>query len=608
MPPEQLQGESVDARADIYSIGTILYEMGTDRRAFPQELPSRVIDAILHHSPVTPRALNSRISPELERIVLKCLDKDPGQRFQSAKELLVDLRRLDASMSHRPAFPQPPPLKPKGVRWVVVYSLVALLAIPVTLIAVNLHGWRDHLMGRPRAANIRSLAVLPFVNFSGDADQDYFADGMTDALINDLGQIGALRVISRTSVMSYKGVKRSLPDIARQLHVDAVVEGSVRRNENRVQINVQLVQASTDLQLWGRSYEEDPRDILTLQNTAARAIADEIQIKLTPQEQARLASTREVNPAAHEAYLKGNYLKLGTQEQRERSKQYLEEAIRIDPNYAPAYAGLADHYWSAQELHPRAAMPEAEKYALKALELDPNLAHAHLALGAIRFYGDWDWEGADREFKRAIELNPGDSEAHRTYAFYLSALSREGEADSEIRRAEDLDPLYIATQVTAGWVFYFARRYDQAIEQCQRALELDPNSAGGYDCLGSAYLAKGMHEQAIAACRQAVILSANAPARAVGLGQAYALAGKNPEAREVLKGLRREATHGYLPPFFLAKLSVALGEHEQALTWLEESYAERDPYLAWLKIERGFDPLRKDPRFQDLLRRVGFSP
>ncbi|MGC1485537.1 MAG: tetratricopeptide repeat protein [Candidatus Acidiferrum sp.] len=253
-------------------------------------------------------------------------------------------------------------------------------------------------------------------------------------------------------------------------------------------------------------------------------------------------------------------------------------------------------------------MPEAEKYALKALELDPNLAHAHLALGAIRFYGDWDWEGADREFKRAIELNPGDSEAHRTYAFYLSALSREGEADSEIRRAEDLDPLYIATQVTAGWVFYFARRYDQAIEQCQRALELDPNSAGGYDCLGSAYLAKGMHEQAIAACRQAVILSANAPARAVGLGQAYALAGKNPEAREVLKGLRREATHGYLPPFFLAKLSVALGEHEQALTWLEESYAERDPYLAWLKIERGFDPLRKDPRFQDLLRRVGFSP
>ncbi len=318
MPPEQLQGESVDARADIYSIGTILYEMGTDRRAFPQELPSRVIDAILHHSPVTPRALNSRISPELERIVLKCLDKDPGQRFQSAKELLVDLRRLDASMSHRPAFPQPPPLKPKGVRWVVVYSLVALLAIPVTLIAVNLHGWRDHLMGRPRAANIRSLAVLPFVNFSGDADQDYFADGMTDALINDLGQIGALRVISRTSVMSYKGVKRSLPDIARQLHVDAVVEGSVRRNENRVQINVQLVQASTDLQLWGRSYEEDPRDILTLQNTAARAIADEIQIKLTPQEQARLASTREVNPAAHEAYLKGNYLKLGTQEQRER--------------------------------------------------------------------------------------------------------------------------------------------------------------------------------------------------------------------------------------------------------------------------------------------------
>ncbi len=608
MPPEQLQGESVDARADIYTIGAVLYEMATDRRAFPEELPSRVIDAILHHPPVAPRALNPRISPELERIILKCLDKDPGRRFQSAKELLVDLGRLDVYGSNRLASPPTSRLKSRRTPWLVACFFAVLLAIPVGLIGMNLHGWRDRLMGRPRPAQIRSLAVLPFVNFSGDTTQDYFADGMTEALITDLGQIHALRVISRTSVMRYKAAPKPLSEIARELKVDAIVEGSVSRSGDVAQVTARLVYAPTDAQLWSKSYQRDLQNVLALQGEVAGAIVHEIDITLTPQEQARLASTPEVNPVAHEAYLKGNYLRLGTQEQRERSKEYFEEAIRIDPNYAPAYAGLADHYWSAQELHPRAAMPEAEKYALKALELDPNLAHAHLALGAIRFYGDWDWKGADREFKRAIELNPGDSEAHRTYAFYLSALTREEEAIAEIRRAEDLDPLYIATQVTAGWVFYFARRYDQAIEQCQKALELDPNSAGGYDCLGSAYLAQGMHEQAIAAFRQAVILSANAPARAVGLGQAYALAGKNSEAREIFQQLRKASARSYVPPFFLAKISVALGEREQAFTWLEESYAERDPYLAWLRIERGFDPLREDPRFQELLRRVGLSP
>jgi TolB-like protein/Tfp pilus assembly protein PilF/predicted Ser/Thr protein kinase len=608
MPPEQLQGESVDARADIYTIGAVLYEMATDRRAFPEELPSRVIDAILHHPPVPPRALNSRISPELERIILKCLEKDPSRRFQSAKEMLVDLLRLDGAASNQPVLRQPSAQVRKRTGLFAGYAVAGLLALAILLTGLNVAGWRDRLMGHPRPAQIRSLAVLPFVNFSGDAAQDYFADGMTEALITDLGQIQALRVISRTSVMRYKAAPKPLAEIARELKVDAIVEGSVSRSGDVAQVTARLVYGPTDSQLWSKSYQRDLQNVLLLQGEVARAIVHEIDITLTPQEQARLVSTRQVNPAAHEAYLKGNYLRLGTPEQRERSKEYFEEAIGIDPNYAPAYAGLADHYWSAQELQPRVAMPAAEKYALKALELDPNLAHAHLALGAIRFYGDWDWEGADREFKRAMELNPSDSEAHRTYAFYLAALSREGEAVAEIRRAEDLDPLYIATQVTAGWVFYFARRYDQAIEQCRKALEWDPNSAGGYDCLGSAYLAKGLYEQAITACRQSVILSANAPARAVGLGQAYALAGRNPEAQEVLQGLRKVAAHSYVPPFFLAKLFVALGEREQALTSLEQSYAGRDPYLAWLRIERGFDPLREDPRFQDLVRRVGFSP
>jgi len=608
MSPEQLQGEPVDARADIYTIGAVLYEMATDIRAFPDELPSRVIDAILHQPPVPPRALNSRISPELERIILKCLDKDPGRRFQSAKELLVDLGRLGTpSTAHTSPLPPPPPVR-KTAAGLTAYAVAGLLALAVLLTSLNVGGWRDHLMGRARPAQIRSLAVLPFANLTGDPDQDYFADGMTEALITDLSQIHTLRVISRTSVMRYKAARAPLVDIAHQLKVDAIVEGSVSRAGNLAQITARLIYGPTETPLWSKSYQREEQNVLLLQSEVARAIVLEIDVTLTPQEQERLTSSRQVNPAAHQAYLKGNYLRLGTPEQRETSKEYFEEAIRIDPNYAPAYAGLADYYWSAQDLRPRVAMPKAEKYALKALELDPTLAHAHLALGAVRFYGDWDWEGADREFKRALELNPGDSEAHRSFAFYLSALGREGEALAEIHRAQDLDPLYIATQITSGWVFYFAHRYDQAIEQCRKALELDPNSAGGYDCLGSAYLGKGMYQQAIAACHQAVLFSADAPARAVGLGQAYALAGENSEARKVLKELRKLSMQTYVPPFFLAKLAVALGDHEQALIWLEKSYAEHDPYLAWLKVERGFDPLRANMRFQDLVRRVGFSP
>ncbi len=313
-----------------------------------------------------------------------------------------------------------------------------------------------------------------------------------------------------------------------------------------------------------------------------------------------------MNPAAHEAYLKGNYLLRGTPEQKQKAKELFEQAISMDPNYAPAYAGLADYYWSNLEQQPRIVMPQAAKYAQKALELDPELAHGHLALGAVSFFSDWDWTLAESHFLHAIELNPSDAEAHRTYAYYLAALGRDAEALAQVRRSQELDPLYITTQITTGWVFYYAGQYDQAIAQCRKALELDPNSPGAYDCLGLGYLAQGLYEQAIAACLQAVTLSKNAPSRAVGLGQAYALAGRKAEAQKVFVELRELSRHSYVPPFFLAKLHMALGEQEQALTRLQEAYEERDPYLTWLKVERAFDPLRGDPRFQDLFRRIGF--
>jgi serine/threonine-protein kinase len=608
MSPEQLRGEQVDTRSDIYTIGAVLYEMATYRRAFGEPLASRLIDAVLHQAPVPPRALNPRISPELERIILKCLDKNPEQRYQSAKELLVDLRRLEQSISGELVTPAPLQKSWSRGAKLAAYGVAALVALAAMLTAIYAGGWRDRLLVRPRSsAQIRSLAVLPFANLSGDADQDYFADGMTEALITDLGQIQAIRVISRTSVMQFKGTRRPLADIARELNVDAIVEGSVSRSEGLALVTARLVYGPTDTQVWSKRYHRDLQNVLVMQGEVASAIVGEIKVKLTEQEQARLARAGSVNPAAHEAYLKGNYLRRGTQEQKQRSKEYFEEAIRIDPNYAPAYAGLANYYLSNSELLPRVAMPQARQYAQKALDLDPVLADAHLVLGAVHFIGDRDWAGADNEFKRAIELNPGDSEAHRTYSYYLSALGREREAQAEVRHAQDLDPLYIVTQVTSGWVFYFARQYDKAVEQCQKALELDPNSAGAYDCMGSSYLARGMYDQAIAACQQAVQLSGNSPSRAVGLGESYAAAGRKPEAQEVLHQLREHSAQTYVSPVFLARLYLASGEREQALGQLDEAYQGSDYHLVWLNVERAFDPLRPDPRFQDVLHRVGFS-
>lgn len=605
MPPEQLKGEPVDARADIYTVGAVLYEMSTGRRTFQDELASRLIDSILHQPPVPPRALKSRVSSELEAIILKCLDKDPNQRYQSAKELLVDLRRLQQRSSGDLAPPQPTHVLGSARKW-LAYGVAGLLAAAAILTALNVGGLRDRLLGRTRAPQIRSLAVLPFENLSGNPDQDYFADGMTEALITDLGQIKALRVISRTSVLRYKSPQKPLSQIARELHVDAIVEGSVSQSGGVAQITARLFYGPTDARLWSKTYQRELQNVLVLQADVAGAIVREIDLALTPQEEARLVGNRQVNPVAHQAYLKGNYLKRGTAEQREKSKEYFEEAIRIDPNYAPAYAGLADYYRSNSEVAPLLATPEAEKYAKKALELDPTLVQAHLALGSVRFFGDWNWAQAETEFKRALELNPNDAEARRTYANFLSAMGREREAQAEIRHAQELDPLYIATQITAGWVLYFAREYDRAIEQCHAALELDPNSAGAYDCVGMASAAKGAYLQAVDACQQAVRLSGNSPSRAVGLGEALALAGKKSEAEEVFFQLHARSRQSYVSPVFLARLYLVSGDNEHALDQLGEAYRARDHQIVWLKVERSFDPLRADLRFQDVVRRVGF--
>jgi TolB-like protein/Tfp pilus assembly protein PilF len=451
--------------------------------------------------------------------------------------------------------------------------------------------------------------VLPLENLSHDREQEYFADGMTEALISEVGQIGALRVISRQSVMRYKGSEKPLTQIAKELKVDALIEGSVLRAGERVRVTAQLIGAVPERHLWARSYERDLRDVLKLQDEVASAIANEIKIAVTPQERGRLTRAAPVIPAAYEAYLKGRYhFNKDTEHDWLKARQYFEQAAQIDPNYAPAYAGLADYYWATDELPPDLAIRNAKQYALKALGIDSTLAEAHTSLAAVRFYADWNWPEAESEFRRALELGPGNVLAHRMYSAYLSAMGRAEEALAESRRAQELDPLSIATQVTVGWAFYYARRYDQAVEQCGKVLELEPNSVGAHDCLGLSFLGKGMYEKAIVECQRAANLSGNDLTRAVGLARAYALAGNKAAARSALNELRVRAKRTRVPPSLFAQIYIALGEKKQGLAWLESAYADRDLYLARLKVEPAFDPVRSDTGFQNLMRRLGFPP
>jgi TolB-like protein/Tfp pilus assembly protein PilF len=610
MPPEQLQGESVDARADIYTIGAVLYEMATDRRAFPEELPSRVIDAILHHPPVAPRALNPRISPELERIILKCLDKDPARRFQSAKELSVDLRRLGttsgATADTALILPAPDVLK-RATR-LAAYAVAGLLAFAVLMTGLNVSGWRDRLLGRPRPALIRSLAVLPLENRSHDPEQDYFADGMTDELITELAKLNAVRVISRTSVMRFKNTDKSMPEIARSLNVDAVVEGSVQRVGDRVKINARLLQARTDQELWARSYERDLSDVLGLQHEVAEAIAGSIEVTLAPASGSR--KLHSVDPEAHEAYLKGLYYwNKRTPEGLKRALQYFQQAIDKDPNYALAYAGLSYAYAFAPELGlPSQNAKEKQKAAaLKAVALDDSLPEAHTSLAAA-LEDEWNWIGAEIQYKRAIELNPNYATARHWHSIYLSTLSRHEEAVAEAKRALDLDPLSLIIQANLGGRYLRAGRYAEAIQECQKALDMDSSFVIGHDCVGFGYLQTGRPQEAIAEFQAAVRLSHGDPESVSGLGYAYAISGKLREAGNVVNQMKNPAKGEYLPAYYIAVVEAGLGRKDEALTWLERAFANRSAELPFSNTEPMLISLRSEPRFRALQNGMRLTP
>jgi TolB-like protein/DNA-binding winged helix-turn-helix (wHTH) protein len=466
---------------------------------------------------------------------------------------------------------------------------------------------------RNAARSIRSVAVLPFDNFTGDPEQQYFADGMTEALIAKLGQIRDLRVPSRTSVMLYKRANKPLRQIARELAVDALVEGSVTRSGDRMEITVQLLDGPQDRHLWGATYDRDARDVVALQQELARAITAELKISFSSQEQQHLQSTVPVNPDAYTAYLHGRYYWYKrTIEGFQRSIQYYEQAVATDPNYAPAYAGLADAYALLgsspnDSLPPNEAMPKAKAAAQKALQLDDGLAEAHASLAYINMVYDWNWVSAEKEFRRAIELNPNYAGAHEWYAEFLAASGRESEALSEMKRARDADPLLILMHTAVAEALYYSRRYDDVVSQCRQTLELDPNYPLAHFHLGRAYMAKNMYPEAIAEYQQAQASLGETPAIVMAIGYANAKGGNRGAARRALENLHLQSKRRYVPALYFGAIYTGLGDLDAGMSWIEKAYREHSDYLIYLDVDPMADTLRSSPRFQVILKKIGIT-
>ncbi len=503
-----------------------------------------------------------------------------------------------------PAPPDMPARQPRTTLWiwsgVLVLAAIALLSL----------FWR-HRSAVGVDPVITSLAVLPLDNLSGDASQDYFSDGMTDALITELGQIGQLRVISRTSIMTYKGTHKSLPEIARDLNVDAVVEGAVLRSGNQVRITAQLIQASDDKHLWAKSYEGDIGDMLGLQKQVARSISQEIRVELTPHEQEILRHGKRVNPAAYEAYLRGRFFwNKRTADSLQKAIEYFNLAIQKDPECTQAYAGLADSNallgdWEYGVLPPKEAYQKAEAAAHKALEIDSALGEAHISLAFCLDGFDWDWDRAGREFNQGIELSPGYATGHQWYAWHLAALGRNNEAIAELKKAESLDPLSLIISADLAEAFLVAHRYDDSIKQSRRVVEMDPFFALGHYELGQAYVQTQRFGDAIKELQKAIELSHGNPTYLANLAYSFARSGDKAGAAKILRDLINQSPHTFSNAPQIAFVYVGLGDHDQAMAWLEKAYNER--FNPGILLRPGFDPLRSDSRFQKLVRRIGLS-
>ncbi len=605
MPPEVLRGEPADARSDLWGLGIILYEMVVGSRPF-KETGHALTYAILESSPKLPES----VPPALRSIILRCLAKQPGERYQASGEVQAALGAVE-TQSQTGGLPVP---KQNGRRKLTrVLAGVAAVGLLV-LLAYVVNGLRGPFATVAEAQPIRSLAVLPFTSFSGDPDQEWFVDGMTDWLIGELGKLEGVSVIQSTTMMTYKGSGMTAQEIASELEVDAIVEGSALSSGGRARLRASLIHAESNENLWRDDYELDMRDILSGLSGTARTIAREIQAVLTPEAEARLADTDPVDPAVYTLTLQGKfYAKQLSQEALWEAIDYFDDALGRDSLYAPAHAGRAFAYAmlaSFEYLPPHQAMPEVKRAARRAIQLDNGLSEAHAWLGHAHLFYDWDWTAAEEELLTALELNPNSADALLAYSGYLIAQGRMDEALSQVRRAKEIDPKSVAVYASGTgtqWTLYMAGRYDEAIEEGREAVDLWDESAEVHANLGLALVENGLLVEGVAALEKATRLDEDAALIKAFLAYGYAEAGRESEAREVLSEVEEIHRQSYTCAYEIALVHLSLGDESAALDWLEQAVEDGSSCVPFMNVDPRWDTLRDDPRFRELLDRVGFD-
>jgi serine/threonine protein kinase/tetratricopeptide (TPR) repeat protein len=618
MSPEQVRGDELDARSDIFSLGLVLYEMATGRQAFGGGTGGAIIEAVLTKPPVSARIINPDIPPALEAIINQALQKDREQRYQHAPDMLADLQRLkretDSGQTHvairadqflastsgpsnsGPSSSTSSPNSSSGSQ-------------PVSRSATQQTG----SFRAPRVSKIiGSLAVLPFENVSGDPEHDYLSDGITASLINNLATVPKLRVMAQSTVFRYKGQKVDPQAVGRELNVRAVLTGRMMQSGGSLRIGTELVDVATGSQLWGAQFDRKPGDIFVIQDEISNEISGKLRLQLTRAEKKRLIKRHTEDPEAYRLYLQGHHhWNRWTEEGFYKAIGFFQQAIAKDPSYALAYAGVADSYvllgWNSY-LPPKDAFPKGKAAAMAALEIAPDLGEARTDLAAVLWLHDWQWPDARKEFERSLELNPCYPTANHYYAEFLMTMGRHAEALASMKKSLELDPLSLIINVAIGWAYYHARQYHQAVEQLLRTVELDPNYPMTHWLLGLVYRKTARYDLAIGAGEKGVNLSGGSPLMRAALAHTYGMAGRAADARRVLDELTELTKQKYVAPHFFAGIHLGLSEHGRAMEYLEKSCAEHCHWLIYLHIDPSMDDLRDHPRFADLLKRVGLPP
>jgi len=612
MSPEQVRGEELDERTDLFSLGLVLYEMATGKQAFVGNTSGVVFEAILNRSPAPAARLNPAISPQLEQIINKALEKNRALRYRTAADLSADLQRLKRDTDSARAFQvisSPSSLQTMKQRW-IHFVWAGVLALALLLFGLNIGGLRDLVLHGSAQGRIDSIAVLPFANVSNDPKTEYLSDGITESLINSLSQLPNLSVMSRNTVFRYKGQQADPQKLGHDMGVRTILTGRLVQTGDELMISVSLEDVRESRQIWGEQYNRKMSNLVSVQQEIAADIYGRLRPKLAGEERRLLAKRPTENVEAYQLYLQGLfYWNKWTEADFKKAADYFTQAVQKDSRYALSYAGLADTYsllGDAGYLPPSEAWPKAKAAAMQALEIDDTLPEAHTSLALVKEHFEWDWTGAETEFRRAIELNPNSATAHHWYGDYLANMGRPEEGLRETKKAQELDPLSLIINTTLGWQLYLAHRSDQAIEQLRKVLDIDAKFTPARRMLEEVYAQSGKQKEAVEEREKLVSLSGS-PELAASIAEDFSKSGYKGVQQSWLDGLTEISKHGYVSSYSIAEGYMRLGQKDKALEWLEKAYQEHDSGLVSIAVEPMFDPVRSEPRFKDIVRRMKLS-